>query len=60
MRVVKLWQRRDDPARMCVMLQKAGVFDERSGRIATKLAMVYPDGRYQEAFGKIAVQNDWY
>lgn len=58
MKVTKLMQHRHN-GRICVMLQKEGVFDLETGRMRTKLAMVYHDGRYQEAFGKIAIQQDW-
>ena len=47
-------------AQVAVMLQKENVFDLESGRCRAKLAMVYPDGRYQESFGsKIDVHAEW-
>jgi hypothetical protein len=58
MTVSKVWTSRSN-GRICVMLQKEGVWNQATGRISCKLAMVYHDGRYQEAFGKIAIQNDW-
>lgn len=59
MTAVKLWQKRDT-GRIAVMMQKEGVWDQKTGRIRTKLVMVYPDGRFQESFQKVPLHNDWF
>jgi len=56
MRVVKLWESRST-GKIAVMLQKEGVFDTVKMKMGTKLAMVYPDGIYFEAFGKISIDQ---
>jgi hypothetical protein len=56
---VKLWTNRST-GNVAVMLQKANVWNQASGRISTSLFMVYPDGRSQQGFGKVAIQNDWF
>lgn len=56
---VKVWKSRST-GKVAVMLQKDGIWDQQTGRIRTKLIMCYPDGRYQEAFGKITVQSSWF
>lgn len=56
MKVSKLWQSRAS-GKIAVMLQKDGVFDTIKMKMGTKLAMVYPDGVYFEAFGKISIDQ---
>lgn len=58
MKATKIWKGRAS-GNVAVMLQKEGVYNHETGRIGTKLAMVYPDGRHQFAFGKIAVRSEW-
>ena len=58
-KAVKLWTNRSTQ-QIAVMLQRDGVWNEKNGRISTSLYMVYPDGRSQQGFGKVAVQNDWF
>ena len=57
-KVVKAWQSRSS-GKIAVMMQKEGVWNQATGRISTKLTMVYPDGRNQEAFGKVPLHEDW-
>lgn len=57
-KVVKAWQSRTN-GKIAVMMQKEGVWNQETGRISTKLTMVYPDGRNQSAFGKVPLHEEW-
>jgi hypothetical protein len=56
--ITKAWQKKST-GRIAVMCQKTGVWDDIKMKMGTKLVMVYPDGRRQEAFGKIPLHEEW-